>query len=132
MVLTANCLLTGYRQLHTLSSASTTSSIEPLSSVLSIYGSGELPPTQTANTSPSADSSTAESDDKKKGNGGTTTKRTRHGLLTIKPNPTTSPTTESVKSTTTATTTATPSKWKNSQQGLADVDVTKDVKRSTP
>ena len=120
------------RQLHTLSSASTTSSIEPLSSVLSIYGSGELPPTQTANTSPSADSSTVESDDKKKGNGGTTTKRTRHGLLTIKPNPTTSPTTESVKSTTTATTTATPSKWKNSQQGLADVDVTKDVKRSTP
>ena len=104
MVLTANRLSTGYRQLHTLSSASTTSSIEPLSSVLSIYGSGELPPTQTANTSPSADSSTAESDDKKKGNGGTTTKRTRHGLVTIKPNPTTSPTTESVKSTTTATT----------------------------
>ena len=68
-----------------------------------------------------------ESDDKKKGNGGTTTKHTRHGLVTIKPNPTTSPTTESVKSTTTATTTATPSKRKNSQQCLADVDVTKDA-----
>ena len=112
------------RHIHTPSSASTTSSPEPRSSVLSVE-----PPIHHANTGPAAVNSTAESDDKKLGKGGTTTKRTRHGLVTIKPNPTT--TTESVKSTTTTTTTA-PSKRKNSQQGVVDGDVvTKDAKRST-
>ena len=92
----------------------------------------ELPSIHTANTTPAANSPTAESDDKNQGKGGTTTKRTRHGLVTIKPSTTSGTTTDSVKSTTTATTTDTPSKRKSSQQGLADGDVTKDGKRSTP
>ena len=111
------------RHIHTLSSASSsTNSVEPRSSVLS---TGSVEPANT--TSPAVSIPTAESDDKKYGKVGTT-KRTRHGLVTIKPNPDTT-TTESVKSTTTTTTT---SKRKSSQQGLADGDVTKDVKRSTP
>ena len=109
------------RQVPTLSTAST-NSLEP-HSVLSDHV-GSMEPINT-NTSPSRPIATKELDDKKQLGKGGITKRTRHGLITIKPNPTTT-TTEPVKSTTTS------NKRNNSQQGLADGVVTKDVKLSTP
>ena len=102
------------RHIRSPSTTSTIDSLEP----------SVEPPKNTNTTSPA----TAEFDDKKQGKGAIT-KRTRHGSVTIKPSPTSTITqTELVKSTTTATT-----KRRNSQQGLAEGDVTKDVvKRSTP
>ena len=138
------------RHIHTLSTAST-NSLEP-HSVLSDH-ERSVEPIHT-NTSPTPP--TTEVDDKKQGKG--VTKRTRHGLVTIKPSPTTTTTnitqTESVKSTTTSKRmnsqqglaadgdvkrstpssspppVATASKRRSSQQGVVDGDVTKDVKRS--
>ena len=112
------------RHTHSLSSASTTNSLEPHSLYSDYAGSAEPPKNPNTTTSPVI-SPTAESDDKKHAKGGIT-KRTRHGSVTIKPSPTTT-TTESVKSSTTTT-----SKRRNSQQGLADGDVTKDAIKRSP
>ena len=113
------------RHIHTLSTSSTTNSLEP-HSVLSDYVGGSVEPPKNANTSHPGSLNT-ESQDKKPGKGATT-KRTRHGSVTIKPSPPAAAAgtsqTESVKTTTTTT-----SKRRNSQQGLADGDMTKDVSK---
>lgn len=109
------------RTLHALSTTSTFSStsLEP-HSVFSDY-IGSVEPIHMANPGAVADSAS----DRRKGK--EVTKQTRHGTVTIRQSPVAVPSTatQSVKSTTT-------SKRKNSQQGLTDGDLTKDVKRSEP